>query len=278
MPHAKLLIAGLILSAASAVAHPGVGITADAQGNVFYTDLKQVWKLSRDGQAEIAVPNVHTHELWLDAQGNLFGEHLWYEGDRTGKWGHYIWKRRPDGQIEKVTPPTEGFLQDQSFVRDQQGNMYWAAPAGPVTRIRRRSAAGGRLETIAEAHFRDVRRITVTPDGVVYLVDQKDLVRLSRQGKPEVMARDVARNHVLIGLSADARGNVYVAVMADSEVKRVSPAGVVTTIAKSPANWSPTGVFATPEGDLWVLESGALRPDGALNVRARKIRIAAPGQ
>ena len=29
----------------------------------------------------MAVPNVHTHGLALDARDNLYGEHLWYEGD-----------------------------------------------------------------------------------------------------------------------------------------------------------------------------------------------------
>ena len=35
----------------------------------------------------MVIPNVHTHELYLDIGDTLYGEHLWYEGDRTGKWG-----------------------------------------------------------------------------------------------------------------------------------------------------------------------------------------------
>jgi hypothetical protein len=45
---------------------------------------------SRDGQREGAVCIVHTHELHIDSEGNLFGERLWYEDDRTGKWGYYV--------------------------------------------------------------------------------------------------------------------------------------------------------------------------------------------
>lgn len=33
----------------TALAHPGIGIVMDSKGNVFYTDLKQVWKISPDG-------------------------------------------------------------------------------------------------------------------------------------------------------------------------------------------------------------------------------------
>lgn len=98
----------MTFSISAAYAHPGIGIVVDSLGNVFYTDLKQVWRMSPDGKIEVAVSGVHTHELYLDASDNLYGEHLWYEGDRTGKWGHYVWKRSPKGVVEKVIPATEG--------------------------------------------------------------------------------------------------------------------------------------------------------------------------
>jgi sugar lactone lactonase YvrE len=275
-----LLLATLALYASPVFAHPGIGIVVDNHGNVFYTDLRQVWRMSPDGKREMAVPNVHTHELHIDSEGNLFGEHLWYEGDRTGKWGHYVWKRSPDGRLEKVISPTEGFLANYSFVRDRQGNMYWADRGETVTRIRRRSVqAGGEIRTIAESPFRNVRWMAVSAEGVVYLIDYQDLVRIRPRGKPEVMARGLARNsrwmlmpneHAVMGLSPDAEGNVYVAVMADHEVKKVTPEGVVSTVSKSTAPWAPTGVLAVPYGVLWILEGGS-----PLGVRARRITAAA---
>jgi hypothetical protein len=61
----------LVVVSAVAEAHPGIGIVQDRQRNIFYTDLKQVWKIAPDGRKTVAVPNVHTHELSLDAEGNL---------------------------------------------------------------------------------------------------------------------------------------------------------------------------------------------------------------
>ena len=61
------------------LSHPGVGIVMDSKGDVYFTDLKHVWKLAPDGKKNIVVSNVHTHELWIDANDNLYGEHLWYE-------------------------------------------------------------------------------------------------------------------------------------------------------------------------------------------------------
>jgi len=87
-----------------AYGHPGVGIVRNNQGTIFYTDLAHVWHLAPDGTKSIAVSNVHTHELCLDAAGNLYGEHLWYEGDATRKWGHYVWRRSLDGKVEKIIP------------------------------------------------------------------------------------------------------------------------------------------------------------------------------
>src|SRR5262245_46318780 len=83
----------LLLLPLPAVAHPGVGIVQDARGNIFYTDLTQVWKISPDGRKTVAVPNVHTHELSLDMAGNLYGEHLWFDG-ATSKWRHRVWMMR----------------------------------------------------------------------------------------------------------------------------------------------------------------------------------------
>lgn len=77
-----LLFLLLILNWYAVQAHPGIGILEDSKGNVFYTDLKQVWKISPSGEKTVAVPGVHTHELYLDGDDNLYGEHLWYTGEQ----------------------------------------------------------------------------------------------------------------------------------------------------------------------------------------------------
>src|SRR5262245_11944156 len=127
----------LLLCVVTAPGHPGVGIVQDSRGNVFFTDTKQVWKITPDGKKSVAVAGVHTHELCLDAKDNLYGEHLWYEGDAIKKWGHRIWCRKPDGIVSDVFPAREGFLKDYSFVRDRADNMYWA-DRGQVTVIKKR--------------------------------------------------------------------------------------------------------------------------------------------
>ncbi len=171
----RLFLAVLgIVAAGEAFAHPAVSVVIDSRGNVYYSDLKQVWRVAPDGKRNVAVPNVHTHELYLDAQDDLFGEHLWYEGERIDKWGHYVWKRSPDGKVSIVIPQREGFLRNYSFVRDRAGSMYFANDGR--TEILRR-APNGRVSVHARG-FRDIRWMHATPGGTVFLVDDGDVVRV----------------------------------------------------------------------------------------------------
>ena len=279
-PTMAILTLGLGIGANTpAFCHPGVGIVRDGRGNVFYTDLAHVWQLAPDGTRSIAVSNVHTHELCVDSVDNLYGEHLWYEGDTTKKWGHYVWRRAPDGRVEKVIPPTTGFLTNYSFVRDAAGVMYWAdreAKGGPA--IRKRLPDGSITAVLQSASFHDIGFVTCSPDGTVYLIDRSDLIRVSRNGQMRVLAENLSgeqsklnQRHKVQGLCADDAGNVWVAVYEQREIKKISPDGRVTVVARSPASYKPSGVLATPDGHLWILED-------SLSDRARIRHIGPDGK
>lgn len=258
----RLGVVLLLAGSARLEAHPGVGIVMDGRGNVFFTDLKQVWKIAPDGHKTVAVPNVHTHELYLDARGNLYGEHLWYEGKSTNKWGHRVWRRTPDGAVTDVYPAREGFRTDYSFVRDGAGAMYSVERENP-TRFRKR-APDGTVSTVAECRdCRDVRWMTATSDGTLYFVDGIDLREISPAGAIRIRARRLGRStwthpqagrHIVMGLWTDGAHNVYAAVYGTGEVKRISPDGRVDVVARSGLPWSPSGGMVAPNGDLWLLE------------------------
>jgi hypothetical protein len=74
----------LLLLPLTGYAHPGVGIVKDSKGNIYYTDLKQVWKIT-NGKRAVVVPDVHTHELYIDVNDNLFGEGGYYD-DQADKF------------------------------------------------------------------------------------------------------------------------------------------------------------------------------------------------
>ncbi len=132
----RTLIACLLFTAASVFAHPSVSVVIDSRGNVYYSDLIQIWRVVPNGTRTIAVPHVHSHELYLDAAGTLYGENLWYNGETLKTWGNAVWKRTVDGRVSFVHPPRAGFNEDFSFVRDAAGNQSSSTANGM------RSAAG----------------------------------------------------------------------------------------------------------------------------------------
>lgn len=253
----------------TSLSHPGVGIVMDSKGNIYYTDLKHVWKLTPDGKKSIAVSNVHTHELYMDANDNLYGEHLWYNGEAANTWGHRVWRLTPDGTLTDIISARRGFLDDYDdfhFVHDRQGNMYYA-DRGDTTAIRKRSP-DGKITSIARSNFLDVRWMTVTPEGTVYLIDLYDLVRITPDGTVRTVVRDLAvwkwtrwfgpDRHALMGLWTDPKENVYVASFSGSVVKQVSFEGHVEVVIHSQLGWSPTGGLIAPNGDTWLLEYSSL--------------------
>lgn len=271
-----LIALGVVaLSASSVICHPGVGIVRDAQGNVYYTDLEQVWKIAPDGSRSVAVPRVHTHELVLDRDGNLYGEHLWYEGEESNRWGHYVWRLGPDGSLQTILGPRPGFLTDYdySFVRDETGTMYWAdRDRGEI----RRRNPDGTVETHARGGFRQAGWMTASREGTLYLTHGGNLLKVARDGQISVVARDlhersltqlqVSERHNLMGLWLDSRGNVYVAVWGGRLVKRVTTDGVVSTVTRAGLGWGPTGGLVAPDGTLWILETSLTNA-----VRVRRI-------
>jgi sugar lactone lactonase YvrE len=267
------LLGLLLLLAIRAAAHPGVGIVQDAQGNVYYTDLENVWKRAPNGQQRIVVPRVHTHELYLDLQGNLYGEHAWYEGEATNKWGYYVWRISPGGQLSKVIPETPGFLTNYSFNRDQTGAMYWVERGTPCRFLKR--LPGGKAQLLATGSFTDVRWQHVTPKGRFYFVNDDALYTLDADGTIRCLKRNLDEvppstakvNHNLGGIFSDQHGNIYVAVTNRRKVQRLSPGGHLTTVARSSAPWTASSGLMAPNGDLWLLEYNT-----ANQVRVRRVQ------
>ncbi len=217
----------LLLASHNLYAHPGVGNVQDSRGAVYFTDLKQVWKIAPDGKMSVAVPNVHAHELCLDAQDNLYGDHLAADG---GKWTNRVWRMKPDGTLTNIIPSREGLnLPDYSFVRDRCGSMYWADPAQPIIKKR---LPGGNVINYATSDFRMVQRMTASPDGTLFLMDGANLRRVSTNGQVTTLRTNlsalspppanVAERNYHMGVWTDSSGNVYVAVAMEHLVLRVS--------------------------------------------------------
>ncbi|MBL7853584.1 MAG: hypothetical protein JNL17_04270 [Cyclobacteriaceae bacterium] len=246
-------LALLVLLATPALAHPGIGIVMDSHGNVYYTDLTQVWKVTPNGQKTIAVPRVHTHELYVDDQDNLYGEHLWFNGERLNTWGHYVWKYSANGLFEKIMPDRAGFSTDFSFVHDHAGNRYRADRDRECQTIYRTSRRGPE-ELHTRECFGKIGWLSITREGdLIFMQDQHRLRKMDKSGKSKSVGFIASKG--TMGLWDDAAGNIYTATYDDRTVRRFTSKGEMQEVYTTNWPWAPTGGLAAPNGDLWLLET-----------------------
>ena len=276
----KFLVFNLLLLIAFAIAaHPGIGIVKDSKGNIYYTDLKQVWKISIDGSKTTVVAGVHTHELYIDENDNLYGEHLWYNGEREDTWGHYVWCLKSAGELVKEIKPAEGFLTNYRFARESVGKMYWVERF-TTSRIMKKSKTG-EITKLIEGKFGFIGWLACTKDGSLYFTESNTLHSLSPNGQSDsyrmkTLADNIGskstdftmmgRNYDSYGIWTDADDNIYLAMIDSKKVIRIGEDGKAETVINTNSTWTICSGLFDNNGDLWVLENSVIN-----EVRARKI-------
>jgi len=245
-----------LLALPSATAHPGVGLVEDSGGNIFYTDLVHIWKISPEGRKTIAVRNVHTHELALDAQDNLYGEDLVYEGEALNRWHHRIWKCSPDGKVTDLFGQRSGFREDYGFARDRRGTQYWLQYEENTTLIRKRTPEGKVTTIHPKTPFPRLTWLAVSQDGsALYVTTSNSLHRISSSGAVTPLIHHESTNrHALMGIWPAADGSVYAADFASRTINRVETNGRITLVARTENPWAPSSMLRTRDGILWILD------------------------
>lgn len=262
----------LILTVAKA--DPGVGIVIDSKGNVFYTDLSQVWMIKPDGSKSIAVPNVHTHELYISPNDELFGEHLWYNGEQLNTWSHYLWKRNPDGSVIKIKDSTLGFA-EESFVRDIVGNKYYVEKDIPSKFWM--MDTGRKKILLGQASLSGIGRLHISPTGTLYFSNNNDLYCIPPGDTLQLWMKDVGNlgntatagneTHAIMHTWSDKKGNVYIA--GGSTIVQITKKKLANVIYKSSGDWKPASGLIAANGDFYVLEYNSKN-----EVRVNKISAA----
>lgn len=254
----------LVLGLGQLAAHPGIGIVMDSQGNVYYTDLAQVWKITPNGSHVLAVKDVHTHELYIDEEDNLYGEHVWYEGEATDQWGYYVWCLSRNGELSKTIQDSKGFPVNNTLQRDQAGTTYWTEKWGEQEILKRRTTKG-EIQAHSSHKFRDIRWLHVPgKEGEVYVVDFLQLKKVEPGGKVRLLSDNlkegrslfnwVRDHHYVMGVWSDQVNNIYVALYGARKVKKFKPDGASETIFTSSKGWAPSGGLIGKDGSLWVME------------------------
>lgn len=262
----KLFFPILLMLPLSALAHPAIGIVKDSKGNIYYTDLQNVWKIS-NGKKSIIVRDVHTHELYIDKQDNLYGEGGDYVA-RTEKFYHFLWRYRGDGRIDTIIGMKEAYItQDFSLARDSAGNEYYTKqylkPFNDTTHIYHKTPGGA--ETVwATGNFKGVPWLHVQDDGSILYVQNNSLYRVDNAGRVQLVKQGLANKKPSFGFSGehamvwgvwqDAQKNIYIAAFSDQSVKKIDTAGNMTIVYRATGKWAPLHGVVDNNGKLWVLE------------------------
>jgi sugar lactone lactonase YvrE len=170
------------------------------------------------------------------------------------------------------------FMAPSGIAVDDSGTIYVAefasgtvrkiSPEGAVTLLAGSPGNPGWRDAKGDnAHFRNPWSVAVDKSGNVYVADKDNFVirQITPDGLVSTVAgkagvagfadgkRDAARFKEPRGLAVDYFGNVYVADTANQAVRKISPAGEVTTMAQGLFN--PESVAVDAVGVVYVSDS-----------------------
>ncbi|AVR95966.1 hypothetical protein [Pseudoduganella armeniaca] len=298
------------------------GLTTDAAGNLYIADVFNN-TLRKASPAGVVTTLAGAAAKRGDANGPAlqatFGRNI--SGSATDGAGNVYVSDRDvirkigiDGQVSTFAGGSAGtvdstgaavrFTSLAGITIDPAGNVYFIDHVlvrkigldGKVTTIAGAAGMQGHVDGAgANARFEALQGITRDGAGNLFVTDGTVVRKITPAGQVSTIAGSAvetgsadgsgsaARFGSLYGITADAAGNVYVADQVYSTLRKISPAGQVTTIAGQAeqeglvdgagANarfTNPTGIVIDPSGNLYVSDSGnrAIRkmaPDGTVS-------------
>ncbi|MDD5058852.1 MAG: NHL repeat-containing protein [Sideroxydans sp.] len=187
------------------------------------------------------------------------------------------------------------FRYPSGVVTDKTGNVYVAdtanntirkiTTAGVVTTLAGTAGVRGYADgTGAEAKFYQPSSITIDSTGNIYVTDNNTLRKITPTGAVTTLAGKkgvighadgigaAASFDSPAGLATDSVGNIYVADAGNNTIRKITPTGVVSTLAgiagvRGHANgtraaasfYSPTGIATDSAGNIYVSCDNAIR-------------------
>ncbi len=226
--------------------------------------------------------------ICVDAQGNL------YVSDH---YNHKIRKITPAGVVSTLAGSIRGyadgtgtaaqFWNPSGIAVDPQGNVFVAdagnhrirriTPAGVVSTYAGKDPYGYEDGAAHSARFFGPEDVTLDANGNVYVGDANNykVRKITPGGVVSTLAgstygyQDGTGSGAIFytprSIQCDAQGNVFVSDYFNQKIRKVTPGGVVTTVAGSTYGWvegsastakfeGPRGMVITAQGEIFVVE------------------------
>lgn len=211
-------------------------VATDAGGNIYFLNGVNLWKKPRGGQATALPIQVVSLAFTVSQSGDIF------VNQSTG-----LNKISPAG----VTTLLARFISPSAMAVTADGVLYLAfdtaiskmAPDGTLSTFAGSSSEYGSADGLGTAaRFRTIDGLAVDAVGNVYVVDANRLRKITPAGLTTTLpGSDTygavdgvganARFYSLSALAVDKSGNVFAADSGNNAIRRITPDGVVTTVA-----------------------------------------------
>jgi len=248
----KISSAGVVTTFASDIPQPA-GVAVDTHGNVYVADPDYLRILKITGAGVASSFAGGNHQGYKNGKGSL-AEFLGICGIAVDKSGNVYVADAGNNRIRKITP------------------------AAVVTTLAGSGVQGYKNGTGTAAQFDDPSAVTVSASGVVYVADTGNyrIRKITPIGVVTTLAGSgvsgsqdgtgtTAQFSPAFGIAVDTLGNVYLADSFNSRIRKITAAGVVTTLAGSWGGFQngtgtvaqfgePYDVAVAPNGNLFVAD------------------------
>lgn len=282
-------------AASSAQFRQPSGIAVDSAGNIFVADS------GNHGIRKITPAGVVS--TLAAGQGPMVGHFSFPQGIAVASDGNVFVADTNNSRISKITPAgivstyaSGGYFTPYGLAIAANGTIYFSdgfsnrirvVPSpGTITNLAGSGSQGSNDGGVTEASFNNPRGLAVDAEGNVHVADSGNhkIRKIGPSGGVTTLAgRDscvdatglAARFNNPYGVAVDANGNTYVADTSNHRIRKVTPQGVVSTLAGAGSVGStngtgsaakfqfPMGVAVDPHGNVFVADTR--------NYRIRKI-------